>query len=46
MTLKIAEVEKSVSSVEELMSTKISVIEKSMSNKIFAVENSMVTIKE
>ena len=46
MTLKIAEVEKSVSNVEESMSTKISVIEESVSNKISAVENSMANIRE
>ena len=46
MTLKIAEVHKSVSIVEESMSTKISVIEESMSNRVSAVENSMANIRE
>ena len=46
MTLKIAEVEKSVLTVEESMSTKISVIEETMSNKICAVEDTMANIKE
>ena len=46
MTIKIAEVEKSVLIVEESMSTKISVIEESVSNKISAVENSMANIRE
>ena len=41
MALKIAEVEKSVSIVEESMSIKMSVIEEPMSNKISAVENSL-----
>ena len=46
MTLKIAEVKKSVSIVEESMSTKLPVIQESVSNKIFAVENSMANIRE
>ena len=46
MALKIADVEKFVSSVEKSMSTKISVIEESVSNKISAVENSMANIRD
>ena len=46
MTLTITEVEKSVSIVDEPMSTNISVIAESVANKISAVENSMANIRE
>ena len=43
MLNKIAEVEKSVSSVEESMSTKISDVGEPMSNKIFELEATVET---
>ena len=46
MTLKIAEVEISVSIVEESISTKINATEESVANKIPAVQNSMANIRE
>ena len=45
MTLKIVDVEKSVSSVEESMSTEIAYVGESMSNKIAEVEKSILTME-
>ena len=45
MTLKIAEVEKSVLRVE-VTSTKISVVEESMSNEIAEVEKCVLSVEE
>ena len=46
MTLKIAEVEKSVLSVEESMSTKISDVGEYLSNKIAEVERSVTSVEK